>query len=126
MDLAPIKKDTLRVWLPVVDDFEVLCRYLDQPQFDRIMAEATTYETPAGGGAAVPRRDEQAFRRALARAVVVDWRNLTDDGQAVSCTPETIDYLVDTLGDFRTTVLAAPLSLKRMLDLAKAAAEKNS
>lgn len=126
MDISRIKKKDLRVWLPLMEGVEVQTRHLPQGEYDAISAATTVTRFDPKSHRRIDERDEKRFRSELARAIVVDWRGITDDGTAFPCTPENIDYLMLECTEFRLLVLDAPLSLEKMLALEKAAAEKNS
>jgi hypothetical protein len=116
MNVARLKRKDLTAWLPMMDEVEICCRHISQSQFDAI-SEAST----KGG-----KRDEKKFRSALARAVVVDWRGLEEDGEPFACTPENVDWLMEESTEFRLLVMDAPLSLNKMLAAEQEAERKNS
>ncbi|AMV72215.1 hypothetical protein DBW_1861 [Desulfuromonas sp. DDH964] len=126
MDVSRIKKNDLKVWLPLFDDVEILCRYLPQSAFDKISAQTSAVKFDPKSHRSIPERDEKKFRSLLGRAVVEDWRGLTDAGEPLPCTPENIDWLMEELTEFRLLVLDAPLSLEKMVASERAIQEKNS
>ena len=126
MDISRLKKDDLRVWVPLFEGVEVLCRYIPQTEFDKILAESKEIKFHPKSHQKQEVQDPKAFRSALARAVVQDWRGLKDGAADFPCTPENIDYLMEELTDFRTLVTGVPLSLEKMIEVEKAALEKNS
>lgn len=125
MDIQRLKKNDLKVWLPLMDEVEVLVRHITQGEFDAISKQATAVKFDKNH---VKReeRDEEQFRSLLARAVVLDWRGIKDGDDPYPCTPENMDYLMRECTEFRLLVMDVPLSLERMLAAEKAAAEKNS
>lgn len=126
MDISRIKKRDLRVWLPLFEGVEVLCRHLQQRDYDALRKECSTVSFHPKTHQPVETLDEVRFRSALGRTIVEDWRGLEDDGADYPCTPENIDYLMESLTEFRLLVVGAPLSLERMIQSEKALAEKNS
>lgn len=126
MDVQRLKKRDLQVWLDLDDEVQVLCRHISQSQFDDIKAGVTriVYDPKLRDN-----RDEidnQAFRSALGRAIVADWKGLVSGADPYPCTSENIDYLMEECTEFRLLVLGTPLSFSRMLAAEKAANEKNS
>jgi len=125
MDISPLKKQTLQVWIPLFDDVEVLCKHLSQSGFDAIQQAATTISFDPRTHAKKETVDDQKFRGLLARAVVVDWRGITNDGEPWPCIPENLDYFMEECTEFRLLVQGAPLSLERMMSLDREANRKN-
>lgn len=126
MDIAKLKTNSPQVWLPLVDGVEVLCRHLSQRAFDAISKDCRSIKIDPLTQAKTEEINEPKFRTLLARAVVVDWRGLEEDGAPWPCTPENIDYLMEECTEFRLLVRGAPLSLGRMLAAEKEATAKNS
>ncbi len=126
MDVRRLKNNDLKVWLPMMDGVEVLARHVSQREFDAISKQATEVKVDPVTRQRREERDEQMFRSLLARAVVLDWRGVTDGGEPFPCIPENIDYLVEECTEFRILVMDAPLSLERMLAAEKEAERKNS
>lgn len=126
MDIGKLKSNSLRVWLPLIEGADVLCRHLSQSVFDAITRDCKTVKFAPLTGAKTEEMDEVKFRSLLARAVVIDWRGLEEDGQPWPCTPENIDYLMEECTEFRLLVRGAPLSLEKMLAIEREAAAKNS
>lgn len=126
MDVRRLKNNDLKVWLPMMDGVEVLARHVSQREFDAISKQATEVKVDPVTRQRREERDEQKFRSLLARAVVLDWRGVTDGEETFPCIPENIDYLVEECTEFRILVMDAPLSLERMLAAEKEAERKNS
>uniref|UniRef100_A0A831U061 Uncharacterized protein n=1 Tax=Geobacter metallireducens TaxID=28232 RepID=A0A831U061_GEOME len=126
MDIRRLKNNDLKVWLPMMDGVEVLARHVTQREFDAISRQATEVRSDPVTRTRREERDEQQFRSLLARAVVLDWRGISDGEAPFPCTPENIDYLVEECTEFRLLVMDAPLSLERMLAAEKEAERKNS
>jgi hypothetical protein len=126
MDISRLKKNDLRVWLPLADGVEVLARYISQARFDAISRQAEETRFDPKSHQKTVERNEVKFRSLLAQEVVEDWRGLLDDGEPYPCTPEHIDYLVEEWTEFRLLVMDAPLSLEKMLAIEKESAGKNS
>lgn len=126
MDIGKLKRNSLQVWLPLIEGVEVLCRHLSQSAFDAITRDCKTIKLNPATQVKTEEIDEAKFRSAMARAVVVDWRGLEEDGAPWPCTPKNIDYLMEECTEFRLLVRGAPLSLGRMLAAEKEATAKNS
>lgn len=126
MDISRLRKKDLKVWILLFDGVEVLCRHLTQSAFDEIQRQCRSVRFDPRSHEKTEEIDDAKFRSLLARAVVVDWRGLTDDGQGWPCTPENIDYFMEECTEFRLLVRGAPLSLEKMLALDREAAAKNS
>lgn len=125
MDISRLKKKNLKVWLPLFDDVDVLCRHIPQSEFDAIKAAATTVEFDRRHQR-VEKINDQKFRIALGHAVVEDWKGLKDDGVEFPCTPGNIEFLMTESSQFRLLVMDAPLDLERMIEAERAELEKNS
>jgi len=126
MDISRLKKKDLQAWLPLTEEVEILCQYVNRSEMDRILAEATITRMNPGTGLRSEERDEPKFRSLLGRAVVKDWRGLRDGETEFPCTPENVVYLMEDYAEFRVLVLSVPMSFERMLAAEKAQAEKNS
>lgn len=126
MDISRLKKNNLQVWLALFDDVEILCNHISQRQFEALRAEHTRVRFDPKTHQRREELDEEAFRCALARAVVADWRGLENDGEPFACTVENIDYLMTECTEFRLLVMNTPLSLERMLAAEREDTEKNS
>lgn len=126
MDVGRLKKKNIEVWFPYVEDAEVLCGHLSQREYDEITAACTERKINRKTGNTEIIRDDKKFRSLLARAVVKDWRGLTDDGADFPCNPENIDYLMEESTEFRLLVQSAPMSLEQMLEAEREAVRKNS
>jgi hypothetical protein len=125
MDISRLKKKNLKVWLFLMEGVEVCCRHIAQSEFDAIDKAAVETRIDPKTRRKVESRDEKAFRSALARAVVQDWRGIKEGDQDYPCTPENIDYLMEDCTEFRLLVLDAPLSMEKMLAAEKGETEKN-
>lgn len=126
MDISRLKKKDLKVWLPLFDDVDVLCRHIPQGEFDAIKAAATSVRFDPRTHQRVEKLDDRRFRADLATAVVEEWRGLKDGDSDFPCTPENIEFMMQECTEFRLLVLDAPCSLDKMLSAEKAELEKNS
>lgn len=126
MDIR-ILKSGIEVWaaVPGMPEVEVKLRYLAQDAFDTIRTKVTAYRLTDGAVTPEADHDDAAFRSALARAVVQEWRGLTEDGAPFPCTPENIELLMTKWTEFRVLVMSTPLSLSRMIAARREESEKN-
>ena len=125
MDISRIKNKDLKVWLPMMDGVEVQCRHLPRGEFSALRQQAVKISYDPRTKEKIEKLDDRKLESAMARAMVIDWRGITDGDQEWPCTPENIDYLMTECVEFRTLILETPLSLEKMLAAEQAAAEKN-
>ncbi len=125
MDISRLKNKDLQVWLPMMDGVEVLCQYLSQGDYNQLRKQALRTSLDPRTKQKTEELDSAKLESLLARAIVKDWRGLTDNGETYPCSVENIDYLMSECTEFRLLVMDAPLSLERMLEAEKAATEKN-
>lgn len=126
MDISRLKKRDLEVWLLLMDSVEILCRHITQGDYDDICKQATATRFHPKTHMRMEERDEEKFLSLLGRAVVKDWRGLTDGSDEFPCVPENIDYMMKECTDFRLLIMTAPLSLEKMLAAEREATRKNS
>jgi len=126
MDISRLKKKDLEVWIPLFDGIEIQCRHLTQNVFDDLHAQSLSVRFNPRTQAKAEEVDDIKFSRSLARAVVIDWRGITEDDKPWPCTPENIDFLMGECTEFRLLVRGAPLSLEKMLAMDREADTKNS
>lgn len=125
MDIRRLRNNDLKVWLPLLDEAEVLVRHIPQREYDEILARCRAVRFNPKTHRREEEIDDAKFRSELARAAVCDWRNLVDGDEPYPCTAENIDYLVQECTEFRLLVMDAPLSLEKMLAAEKETATKN-
>jgi len=126
MDISKIKNKTLKVWLPLFDGVDVLCRYLPQSGFEALQERCTETSFDPKTHQKIKKLNDEKFRSELALAVVEDWRGLVDGDQPFPCSADNIDFLMRDCTEFRLLVMDAPLSLEKMVEMERAELEKNS
>lgn len=126
INVGRLKRKDLKVWLPIIEEFRILARYLSQTEYDRITKLATIVKPdPDDSTKTIQERDDIIFRRELGIAVIEAWDGVEEDGAEFPATPENIAYMMEECTELRLKVFNIPLSLELMLQEDRKANEKN-
>lgn len=107
-NLIPDQSKAAGVWRRYHPDyaFEVLIAYMDRPEYERALVRARKEIRGASN-----RSDEEGIlqrrrsARAMAQAIVLDWRGLTEGGEAVPYSPEAAEERLNRSGEFFAWVI---------------------
>jgi hypothetical protein len=136
MDVSRLNKQKtdgcIKVWFPMGEGMDVLMRYVPQDEYDALSEACTESTIDPATLQRTKTRDNEKFRKELAKAETLDWRGVfngkDDAGKEVPypCTPENIEILVQKWTEYRMLVMGTPLQLAAMLEAEREAERKNS
>lgn len=124
-DLGTIRIDTEAstkgVWVPYIGDIELLIARNGNPKYEEVVARLVQ-ENPD-----LTRRETEIRDRAMAEAILLDWKNVQVDGEDIPYSVEkAYEFLSDPeLKDFHSFVMVHSTTSKAFLKQSRENAEKN-
>ena len=125
MEIGALKQKDFQIWVPCMDDAEVLIRYIGIEELRGIM-KATSRRDWDRKHQPIEAVDTAAANRLLGRAAVRGWTGITMDGDDYPYTPENCDFLMSKWLEFSRFVNDICIDLQSLMEAEREAKTKNS
>jgi hypothetical protein len=125
MDIGALKRDDFEVWVPFMEDAQVLMGYVSLEKLDEI-EKAATVRTWNRKHQMEERVDRMKANRLIGRAAVRDWKGITDEGKEYPYSQESCDFLMTHWAEFSQFVNNTCNDLQRLKEEERKAAVGNS
>lgn len=125
MDIGPLRKEDYTVWVPFMEDAEVLVRHVTTTELVDINREATvaSWDMKSSRSESL---DAALAARLLGRAAVRGWRGITMDGEEFPYSTGNCDFLMSRWPEFSRFINSASTGLAALAAQERRHAEKKS
>lgn len=125
MDISPLEKNDLEVWVQFTKDVRLKLRYMPRDVLEKIGKQATEIAFDLKSRQRTETVDGKKYDTLLCQKAVVDWEGLVNSGKPYPCTPENIEFLVNKWTGFAGFVARCCIDLEGMKQSEREALEKN-